>query len=152
VSVVDVNPTVDGSLQHALDAVAAKAGRMVRVCPGPNGDRYPLLDWVLSPLPETCDRENLGLAIDYRGAAIPWGDVVGLSRAYPALPIVLIGASIGIDGVIPAALDAAPNLILELRSEPTDERVATLVARFGAHRFTDRADAIVAGSWREAHL
>jgi hypothetical protein len=152
VRVVDANPTVDGSLQHALDAVAAGAGRIIRISPGPNGDRYPLLDWVLSPLPETCEREDLGLAIDYRGAAIPWEDVVRFSRAYPALPIVLIGASIGGDGVIPAALDVAPNLILELASGPIDEGLAALVARFGAHRFTDSAEAIEAGPWREAHL
>jgi hypothetical protein len=152
VRVVDVNPTVDGSLQHALDAVAGAAGRMVRLRPGPNGDGFPLVDWVLSPLPETCERENLGLVIDYQGAAIPWDDVVRFSRAYPALPMVLIGASIGNDGVIPAALDAAPNLILELASAPVDEKVAALVARFGAHRFADSADAIAAGPWREAHL
>ena len=54
--------------------------------------------------------------------------------------------------MIPAALDMAPNLILELASAPVDEKVATLVARFGAHRFTDSADAIEAGPWREAHL
>jgi hypothetical protein len=149
---VDVNPTVDGSLQQALDAVAADAGRTLRISPGPNGDRYPLLDWVLSPLPETCEREDLSLAIDYRGAAIPWDEVVRFSRAYPALPIVLIGASIGGDGVIPAALDVAPNLILELASAPVDEKVAGLIARFGAHRFTDSADAIEPGLWQEAHL
>jgi len=152
VSLVDVDPTVDGSLQQALDAVAAGAGRMVRISPGPKGDRYPLLDWVLSPLPETCDRDNLGLAVDYRGAEIPWDDVVRFARAYPALPMVLIGASIGGDGVIPAALDMTPNLILELALAPVDANAATLVARFGAHRFTDRADAVEAGSWREAHL
>jgi len=152
VRLVDVNPTVDGSLQRALEAVAADVGRMVRIRPGPNGDRYPLLDWVLSPLPETCDRERLGLAIDYRGAAIPWDDVVRFARAYPALPMVLMGASIGGDGVIPAALDMAPNLILELAPAPVDANVATLVARFGAHRFTERADAIAAGPWGEAHL
>ncbi len=150
--VVDVNPTLDGSLQHALDAVAGDAGRMLRIRPGPGGDGYPLVEWVLSPLPETCERENLGLAIDYRGAGIPWEDVVRFSRAYPALPMVLVGASIGRDGVIPAALDAAPNLILELISAPADERLAGLVARFGAHRFTDSAEAIEAGPWREAHL
>jgi hypothetical protein len=149
---VDVNPTVDGSLQQALDAVAADTGRMLRISPGPNGDGYPLLDWVLSPLPETCERENLGLAIDYRGAAIPWDEVVRFSRAYPALPIVLIGTSIGGDGVIPAALDMAPNLILELASAPVDAKGAGLIARFGAHRFADSAEPIDASRWREAHL
>jgi len=152
VSVVDVNPTIDGSLQHALDAVAANAGRLVRISPGPNGDRYPLLDWVLSPLPETCEREDLGLAIDYRGAVIPWEDVVRFSRAYPALPIVLIGASIGSDTVIPAALDVAPNLILERPADLDAATLGRLVDRFGAHRFTDRADTIDASVWREAHL
>ena len=150
--VVDVNPTLDGSLQHALDIVAGDAGGTVRIYPGPRGDGYPLVDWVLSALPETCERESLGLAIDYRGAAIPWDDVVRFSRAYPALPIVLIGASIGSDGVIPAALEVAPNLILELASEPVGETLVRLVRRYGAHRFTDSAAAIEAGPWREAHL
>lgn len=150
--VVDVNPTLDGSVQRALDAVAHDAGRMVRVCPGPNGHGYPLLDWVLSPLPETCERENLGLAIDYQGAPIPWDDVVRFSRGYPGLPMVLVGASIGADGVIPAALEAAPNLILELSAAPGGETLARLVDRFGAHRFTERADAIEAGTWRETNL
>jgi hypothetical protein len=152
VSVVDVNPTADGSLQHALDAVAAKAGRIVRVCPGPNGDRYPLLDWVLSPLPETCERERLVLAIDYRGAGIPWDDVVRFLRAYPGLPIILIGAAIGSDSVIPAALDVAPNLILERPADLDAATLSPLVDRFGAHRFTDRADTIDASAWEEAHL
>ena len=149
--VVDVNPTLDGSVQRALDAVGHDAGRMVRVCPGPNGHGYPLLDWILSPLPESCERENLGLAIDYQGALIPWDDVVRFARAFPALPMVLIGASIGEDGVIRAALDVAPNLILEL-SAPGGETLARLVDRFGSHRFTGGADAIEADSWREAHL
>jgi len=152
VSVIDVNPTVDGSLHRALDTVAHDAGRMIRICPGPNGDRYPLLDWVLSPLPETCERENLGLAIDYRGAAIPWDDVVRFARAYPTLPMILIGASIGNESVIPAALDVAPNLILELSDGPGEEPPARLVDRFGAYRFTSSADAIEVGPWREAHL
>lgn len=151
-SVVDVNPTVDGSLQRALDTVAHDTGRMIRISPGPNGDGYPLLDWVLSPLPETCERENLGLAINYQGAAIPWDDVVRFARAYPALPMVLIGASIGNDKVIPAALDVAPNLILELSAGPGGEPPARLVDRFGAHRFTSSADAIEVDTWREAHL
>ncbi len=150
--VVDVNPILEGSLQRALDAAVGDAGRIVRIRPGPNGDGYPLLDWVLSPLPETCERENLGLAIDYQGARIPWEDVVRFSRAYPALPMILIGASIGNDGVIPAALDVAPNLILELASASGGEALTRLVDRFGAHRFTVRADAIEAGAWREAHL
>ena len=149
---IDVNPTLDGSLQRALDTVAGHAGGTVRIRPGPNGDGYPLVDWVLSPLPETCERENLGLAVDYRGAAIPWDDVVRFSRAYPALPIVLVGAAIESDGVIPAALDLAPNLILELASALVGETLARLVHRYGAHRFTDSADAIEAGAWREAHL
>jgi len=152
VRVVDVNPTIDGSLQHALDAVAASSGGMVRICPGPNGDRYPLLAWVLSPLPETCERERLGLAIDYRGAGIPWDDVVRFSRGYPGLPMILIGAAIGTDAVIPAALDVAPNLILERPANLEAATLGRLVDRFGAHRFTDRADTIDASAWREAHL
>jgi hypothetical protein len=150
--VVDIDPTLAGSPQHQLDTVAGGGGRLVRVRPGPNGDGYPLLDWVLSPLPETCERENLGLVIDYQGAGIPWEDVVRFARTYPGLPIVLIGASLGTDRVIPAALDVAPNLILELAPAQDGETLARLVDRFGTHRFTESADAIEAGAWRVAHL
>lgn len=151
-SVVDINPTLEGAVQQALDAVTNNAGRVVRIRPGANGDGYPLLDWVLSPLPETCERENIGLAIDYVGAAPPWDDVVRFSRAYPGLPIILVGAAIGQDGVIPAALDVAPNLVLALSAERDRNSLARLVERFGAHRFTERLDAFDAGTWREAHL
>jgi hypothetical protein len=151
--VVDVDPTADGSLAKALDPAAGTEGWTVRIRPGPNGDGYPLVDWVLTPLPETCDRENLALAIDYQGARIPWDDLVRFSRAYPSLPMVLSGASIGNDGVIPAALEVAPNLILEVAPlSARTEALDRLVARFGSHRFTERADAIDAGAWREAHL
>lgn len=150
--VVDINPTLDGSVQQALDAVARGDARVVRIRPGPKGDGYPLLDWVLCPLPETCERENVGLAIDYQGINTPWEEVVRFTRAYPALPIVLIGAAIGKDGVIPAALEVAPNLIIELSTRPDREALARLVDRFGAHRFTDSVNAFEADSWRKAYL
>jgi hypothetical protein len=152
VSLIDVDPTREGSVHRALAAVAGRAGDVLRIAPGPNGDGYPLLDWVVSPLPETCDRENLGLAIDYRGAAIPWDDVVRFARAYPSLPIVVMGAAVGKDRVVPAVLDVAPNLVFEIAPTLDGDALARLVDRVGAHRFTERADAIEAGAWREAHL
>ncbi|MDQ6709893.1 MAG: hypothetical protein M3Z11_04980 [Candidatus Dormibacteraeota bacterium] len=151
-SIVDVNPTEEGFLQRALDTVRARTDRLVRVCPGPNGHGYPLLDWMLSPLPETCERENLGLVIDYQGAAIPWELVIPFARAYPGLPMILVGASGQSLSVIPAALEVAANLIVELPDASDRPTVERLVGRFGSHRVTVSASTIVPDAWREAHL
>ncbi len=152
---------------------------MVRVCPGSKGHRYPLVDWILSPLPETCERENLTLAIDYQDAELPWDDVVRFARAFPAVPMVLVGPAVGADRALPAALDVAANLVIELSCLRRWHVLSPLVERFGAHRFVygsggrdDRedppaeafddsirsallsgtADAIDAGTWRVTHL
>ncbi len=151
-SIVDVNPTEVGFLPRALSRVSARTDRLVRVCPGPKGHGYPLLDWMLSPLPETCERENLGLVIDYRGAAIPWDHLIAFARAYPGLPMILVGASPPDLDVIPAALEVTANLIVELPDASDRPTVERLEGRFGSHRVTTSAGTIVPDAWREAHL
>ncbi len=152
---------------------------MVRICPGSKGHRYPLVDWILSPLPETCERENLTLAIDYQDAELPWDDVVRFARAFPAVPMVMVGPAVGEDRAIPAALDVSANLVIELSCLLKWHLLPPLVERFGAHRFvygsgrrdaweelpaeafddsvrsallSGTADAIDAGTWQETHL
>lgn len=149
--IVDANPTDNGSCERALAALSDDGGGIVRIRPGREGDGYPLLDWVISPLPETCEREDLGLAIDYHPGDIPWQDVVGFARAYPGLPMILIGPD-PMDVVIPAALNAAPNLIVQLRGTSDIAGLARRVDRLGAHRFTPAAAAVDPRRWREAYL
>ena len=55
------------------DAVDPGSGA-VRLCPVRDG--YPLVDWLLSPLPELCEREGVALVLDFAPGSIPWNDVV----------------------------------------------------------------------------
>jgi hypothetical protein len=132
-----VAPPID---EDAISAVlaerAAGACPLVRLRPGQPGDEYPLAPWVLSPLPEWCEREGLAIAVDYgpsMGAAA-WAEVVAFARSYPAVPIVLLGAALS-RRVVPAALDAAVNLIIEASESTNPEDLYRLVVTYGRHRF-----------------
>lgn len=171
-------PPMSDSMERWSAAASPEACRIIRLCPGPLGHGYPLVDWVLSPLPESCERDNLALAIDYQESNIPWVDVVGFARSYPAVPMILIGAAVGEDRTLAAALDVVPNLIIELSSLRASLGFLPLLEQFGAHRFVygsggrrsedlitrqldsnawgavfaGTADAIGSGAWRETHL
>jgi hypothetical protein len=90
----------------------------------------------LTPLPETCEREALALAVDYGGSDyICWQEVVSFACAYPGVPVLLIGADLDGDHVVPAALERTPNLVLELSMLTELDPLVRLMARFGEHRF-----------------
>lgn len=173
-----VPPSIGDSMERRIAAASPEACRVIRLCPGPLGHSYPLVDWVLSPLPESCERDNLSLAIDYQEPNIPWIDVVGFARSFPAVPMILIGAAVGEDRALGAAIDVAPNLIIELSGLRAGPGFLPLLEHFGAHRFVygsggrssegliapqldpsvsgavfaGTADAIGSGVWRETHL
>jgi len=48
---------VTGGFERARRLTASAGCRVIRLCPG--GHRYPLVDWVLSPVPELCERQAL---------------------------------------------------------------------------------------------
>ena len=132
-------PATDGhSLERARSAGHDEAAcRTVRFCPGRFGHGYPLVDWVLSPLPELCEREDLVIAIDYLEGAVhpPWDEVVRFARAYPRVPMLLLGAAIDANPAAPAALDASANLVYEISNVQDPRALAALVDHFGSHRF-----------------
>jgi hypothetical protein len=101
----------------------------------PARDRYPLADWVLSPLPEICEREQLALILDYVGTPMPWLEIVPFARRYPGLPMLLLGTAVGGDQAAPAALDAAANLVLGVGRLRAARDLARLVDVFGSQRF-----------------
>jgi hypothetical protein len=117
---------------------------VVRLCPV--RDAYPLVDWVLSPLPERCEREGVTLLLDFAPGSIPWSDVVTFARAFPTVPMVVLGVES--DRVAAAALDATANLVLH------GADVASLAATFGAHRVVDdeTAGALLSGEWGSMYL
>ena len=59
-----VPPTaVAGGFERARRLTASAGRRVIRLCPG--GHRYPLVDWVLSPVPELCEREGVAVVLDF---------------------------------------------------------------------------------------
>jgi hypothetical protein len=138
------------AFERALRHAADPACRVVRLCPA--RDAYPLVDWVLSPLPELCEREALALALDFDRGPIPWIDVVRLARSFPTVPMVVLHVDLDNDGVAPAALDAAANLVLHVSDALG---LAPMTEIFGPHRFAGpdgtTASALVSGEWGE-HL
>ncbi len=120
--------------RHAV----AGAPRVARIFPGPGGHGYPLVPWVLSPIPEVCERDGWALAVD-PGAdgPYPWVELVELARCYPGLPFVAVGAPFD-DRTARAALDATANLVLETSRVVDGGQRSVLAAAMrsaGPHRF-----------------
>jgi hypothetical protein len=123
-----VPPTgTTGAYARAHEIVDSAPLHVVRLCP--TGHRYPLADWVLSPIPELCERQSFTLLLDFAPADVPWLEAVAFARAFPSVPMVVLG--VGDERAAPAALDAAPNLILHLDGTISAELVAT----YGGSRF-----------------
>jgi hypothetical protein len=123
-----VPPTgTNGAYARAREIIRSAPLHVVRLCPA--GHRYPLADWVLSPIPELCERQSFTLLLDFAPADVAWLEVVAFARAFPSVPMILLG----VDGerAAPAALDAAANLILHFEGAVS----ASLVATFGGSRF-----------------
>lgn len=107
--------------------------RLVRLCPTTH--RYVLADWVLSPLTELCEREGLAVLLDFLPEPVSWLDIVPLARAFPALPLVVLGVAVGADRSIPSVLDAAPNVVCAVAELRSPDDLARLCEIFGASRF-----------------
>jgi hypothetical protein len=141
----DARPAL-ASLPAGIDEIAprlaayraAGAPALLRLFPGQGGHGYPLEDWVLSPIPEFCEAEDLCLVLDFGPVAqgYPWADLVRFAREHPRLPILALCPPLG--GPTPArALDAAPNLLLEISCDSaTEDGIALppLVRSHGAYR------------------
>jgi hypothetical protein len=131
ISVVLPPTGTPGALNSLLEIAEAQTARVARLCPATHG--YPLLDWVLSPIPELCERHELALLIDYDSQRPPWGEVVAFARRFPTVPIVVLAEALDRELAVPAALDATANLVLQLT--PECERAASLISTFGSSRF-----------------
>jgi hypothetical protein len=147
---------VAGAYAAAVQLVREADCRAVRFRPGRGG--YPLVDWVLSPLPELCAREDVAVVLEFEPAPIAWDDVVRFARAFPTVPMVVAGVSLARDSAAPAALDVAANLVLQVVAPDGDDAgLARLLELFGPHRFIvsdgdETASALARGEWRSLHL
>jgi hypothetical protein len=152
---------------RAVELMSGGAHRVVRLCPVTHG--YPLLDWVVSPIPELCARHGVALMLDFDAGPVPWGGVVDFARMFPSLPLITLGADVARDRALPAVLDHALNLLMATGSDD----IEYLTATFGHHRFvwsggsseptapcrglpeaiaSGNAEALWAGSYAGAHL
>ena len=129
-----IPPTgVPGAYERARQIAATARCRVVRLCPG--GHKYPLVEWVLTPLPELCAREGLALVLDFEPDSVRWEETVAFARGYPSLPMVVLDAMIGEDRALAAALDSAPNLVVHLGRLRSLEDLVRLADVFGSSRF-----------------
>ena len=84
-----VPPTaVAGGFERARRLTASACRRVIRLCPG--GHRYPLVDWVLSPVPELCEREGVAVVLDFAPEAVKWAEAVAFARHYSPVPMVIL--------------------------------------------------------------
>ena len=129
-----VPPTgAPGAFERARRLTESALCRVFRLCPRSHG--YPLADWVLSPLPELCERQRAALVLDFAPERVEWPDTVAFARRSPGVPMVVLEADVSTDRAAPAALDTAPNLLLHVGRADAVERLVGLVAIFGGHRF-----------------
>lgn len=129
-------PFDHAEVASALTAAVGLGPRVVRICPGTEGHRFPLASWLLAPLPELCDEANIAVALDYGPlASLPWDEVVELARRHPSLCLVLLGRGTGELGVVRACLDAVPNVIFDISALGDAGWLGRTVAEVGAHRF-----------------
>jgi hypothetical protein len=129
-----VPPTGPRDTYGRAQRIAARATcRVVRLCP--TSHQYLLANWVLSPLPELCEREGIALLLDFDPDRVRWVEVVPFARAFPSVPMVVLGVEIGSDRVVPAVLDAAPNLVLQVARIRVVEDLVWLSSTFGSFRF-----------------
>jgi hypothetical protein len=117
-------------LRRVIDT-AERGGRVVRICPATHS--YPVAGWVLSPIPEVCERYDLALLIDFDLQQPMWQEVVEFARSFPRVPMVLLAEALDRDPVAAAALDVTANLLLQLT--PDCHSVSHLVSIFGPARF-----------------
>jgi len=112
--------------------------RVVRLCPGSHG--YPLAEWVVSPLPELCERAGMAVVLDFAPEPVPWPALVDFARTFPTLALVVVGTAVDEDRTLPAALDATPNLLFAVGRSTSEEALGQLCATFGQHRFVFGSD------------
>jgi hypothetical protein len=122
-----------GALERAQRVARTATCRVARLCPF--GHSYPLVDWILSPLPELCVREGIALELDFDPEPIPWLETVAFARTFPCLPLILLGVPIEKDRALAAALDAAPNLVVHVTDATPGKVLSAFVEMYGSARF-----------------
>jgi hypothetical protein len=71
------------------------------------------------------------MLLDFAGGRVPWGPVADLARAFPSVPVVVVGADLVRDRSLPAVLDRTLNVVATVAAEGATDLIET----FGAHRF-----------------
>lgn len=122
-----------GAHSRVMQIAQSSSCRVMRLCP--SSHCYPLQEWVVSPIPEICERYRCALMLDFDPLPVSWSDVVLLARRFAATPMVVVGSEVDTDRALPAALDAAANLVVQITGTEAPAALARLVGTFGAARF-----------------
>jgi hypothetical protein len=124
------------SVKTAQVAVEAGAPGVLRLCPGAPGHHFPLIDWVLEPLPAICEREGYALALDYGPSdALPLVELASFACSAPEVPLLVLGDRLLEQAAIWRLLDRCPNVLLQITNGARPADLATGIETFGAHRF-----------------
>jgi hypothetical protein len=124
------------SVNTARMAMDAGAPRVLRLRPGALGHRFPLVDWVLEPLPAVCEREGYALALDYGSSgALPFAELARFACSAREVPLLLLGDRLCEETAIWRLLDRCPNVLLQITNRARPADLATGIETSGAHRF-----------------
>lgn len=122
---------VAGMLEHGVGALFLFTGQF----------GIPLEDWAVGDLAAELERHRAPLflcpnpALDMSPDQTDWAAMVGLCRAHPDLPVVVSECRIyGGQRRMYQALDACPNLKVDLGGLWLHKRIEFICREFGAHR------------------
>jgi predicted TIM-barrel fold metal-dependent hydrolase len=111
--------------------------RAVRLLP--HDHRYRFRTWNIGPLLEHLAANRVPIWVDFgmRGwtdELIDWEGLIEVCITFPALPVVLVRASIGSNRRLFPAMERCPNLLVETSYYTVHRGIELVVSTFGAER------------------
>jgi hypothetical protein len=105
----------------------------------PHDHRYRFRPWNIGPLLERLAAHRVPVWLDFgmRGWTdefVDWEGLVEVCTTYPALPVVLVRASIGSNRRLFPAMERCPNLLIETSYYTVHRGLGLVAATFGADR------------------
>ena len=125
-----IHLTLDRPIEHLADNAEAHHVRSLRVTPKTHG--IPLTPWILEPWVPWLRSRRLALWVPMD--EVDPADLHRSGRAWPDLPIVLVGVHYSHQPMLMALLEALPQLYVDLSRYDVADGVCRLRDRVGAGR------------------
>jgi hypothetical protein len=132
------SPSVDprDTIAEVRKALADGAPGLIRILPGTQPHQFPLEEWALAPLPAVCEREGIGLAVDYASCSeVDVGGLARFAREAPEVAILAMADLVHRHSAVWRLFDRCPNVLAQVRPTFDPQTLAAVVDEFGAHRF-----------------